>query len=219
MTEQELRKLAPLVLHPEPPAWPGAAADGASQSPSDFDLNPDLAGIRPDSHPAKHAAVLIPIVAHDELTVLFTQRTETLSSHAGEISFPGGKIDPEDSGPLETAMREAHEEIGLPESFIEPIGYLDTYRTGTGFVVAPVVALIRPGFRLDLNPHEVVNVFEVPLSFLMNRTNHHRHERVFETRKRFFYAIPFGSHYIWGATAGMIRNMTDRLTKNDPYYP
>jgi 8-oxo-dGTP pyrophosphatase MutT (NUDIX family) len=213
--EQELRRLAAVTLHQSPPPWPTASspAGGPVQGPSDYDLNPDLAGVRIETHPIKRAAVLVPIVAHENLTVLLTQRTETLPRHAGQISFPGGRIDPGDAGPRETAMREANEEIGLAQRFIEPLGYLDTYRTGTGFLVVPVVALIRPGFTLAINPHEVVSVFEVPLTFLLDRANHQHHERIIENRERFFYAIPFGNYYIWGATAGMIRNLSDRLSQ------
>lgn len=215
MTEDELRSVARSALHQAPPPWPVREHE-AGHKPSDFDLNPDLDPIARASHPAKRAAVLVPIVAHTEATVLLTQRTDTLSRHAGQIAFPGGRIDPEDAGPLGAAIREAGEEIGLSPAHIEPLGYLDSYLTGTGFLIVPVVALIRPGFELTLNPDEVVSAFEVPLSFLLDRHNHRTQGRIFEGRERFFYSIPFDTYYIWGATAGIIRNMSDRLKNYGP---
>ena len=182
---------------------------------SDFDLNPGLAAevasATPSPAPIIPAAVLIAIVGRDPLTVLLTQRTDGLQSHAGQIAFPGAKIDAEDPGPLAAALREAEEEIGLDPALVEPLGFLDRYRTSTGYVIHPVVALVAPGFALTPNPREVADVFEVPLSFLMDDRNHHRQSRLWQGRERHFYAMPFGDRFIWGATAGMIRNMHQRL--------
>ena len=182
-----------------------------SWSPSDFDLNPDMVADFAVMDEARAAAVLIPIIARPELTVLLTQRTESLSTHAGQIAFPGGRVDEGDASVVDAALREAEEEIGLDRRFVEPLGFIDSYRTGTGYRIAPVVALVRPGFVLQLNPHEVVETFEVPLSFLMDLTNHQRHSREWRGRQRDFYAMPFGERYIWGATAGMLKNMHLRL--------
>lgn len=187
---------------------------GRSWGPSDFDLNPDLLADLGVMDPPRAAAVLVPVVTREELTVLFTVRTAHLTSHAGQISFPGGKIDDTDTNALETALREAEEEIGLDRTHVEPLGYLDNYRTGTGYCVLPVVALVRPGFELTLNAGEVADVFEVPLSFLMNSDNHQRHSREWRGRDRHFYAMPYGERFIWGATAGMIKNLQARLLRS-----
>lgn len=183
---------------------------GPISSPSDFDLNPDLAH-ELTAPAARPAAVLVPIVARPALSVILTVRTDSLPSHAGQISFPGGKIDLDDPGPVETALREAEEEIGLSRRFIEPLGYLDTYRTGTGYAIQPIVALVDPAFEIAINPDEVADVFEVPLAFLMDTSNHHRHRRTWQGRERHFYAMPYQDRFIWGATAGIIRNMHERL--------
>jgi len=184
---------------------------GRSWGRSDFDLNPDLLADLALMDPPRPAAVLVPVVVRETLTVLLTQRTAHLSKHAGQISFPGGRVDAEDETPLHAALREAEEEIGLERSFVEPLGYLDSYRTGTGYRITPVVALVAPEHTLALNADEVDAAFEVPLAFLMNPANHHRHEREWRGRQRAFYAMPFGERYIWGATAGMIVNMHERL--------
>jgi len=182
-------------------------ADG----PSDFDLNPDMAAEMSAAMPVRHAAVLVPIVTSDRLEVLLTQRTNHLPSHAGQIAFPGGKVEAQDAGPLATALREAKEEIGLDSAFVDPIGYLDTYRTRTGYLVTPVVALVYPGFTLSLDPGEVDSVFRVPFGYLMCEANHKRHSRLWQGKQRSFYAMPYRDHYIWGATAGMIRNLHGKL--------
>lgn len=162
--------------------------------------------------PIRAAAVLIPVVERDEPTVLLTQRAATLRDHAGQIAFPGGKIDPEDGGsPLRAALREAHEEIGLEADFVTPVGYLDLYMTRFGYRIVPTLARVRPGFSLTLNPDEVDDVFEVPLSFLMTPSNHLRHSRDWNGTLRSFTAMPFGDRYIWGVTAGILVNLYRRI--------
>jgi 8-oxo-dGTP pyrophosphatase MutT (NUDIX family) len=150
--------------------------------------------------PVRPAAVLIAVVDHPEPTILLTQRSAHLNDHAGQIAFPGGKIDAIDKSPLHAALREAEEEVGLSRDFIEPIGYLD-----------PTVARVRPGFQLTINHSEVDDAFEVPLSFLMNPVNHQVHSKEFRGMERFYYAMPFAERYIWGATAGMLRVLYERI--------
>lgn len=178
------------------------------QSPGDDDLNP---GIGRFASGLRHAAVLVPIIARSPLTILLTARTEHLPSHAGQIAFPGGKVETHDASPLAAALRETREEIALDHAFIEPVGYLPPYRTGTGFIITPSVALVRPGFKLTANPDEVADIFEVPFAFLMNEANHEVHSRVWNGAERHFYAMPYGQRYIWGATAGIIRTLHRRL--------
>ena len=163
--------------------------------------------------PIRPAAVLIGIVAHDQPTVLLTQRSAHLNDHAGQISFPGGKIDATDASPLEAALREAEEEVGLDRSFVDPIGYLDLYATGFGFRILPTVARVRPGFNLTINENEVESAFEVPLSFLMNPDNHQLHSKDFRGVERSYYAMPFAERYIWGATAGILRVLYERIVQ------
>jgi 8-oxo-dGTP pyrophosphatase MutT (NUDIX family) len=178
---------------------------------SDDDLNPDARAIPYDAIPHP-AAVLVPVVRRSpELTVLLTQRTGHLKSHAGQVAFPGGKLDLDDAGPLAAALREANEEIGLDAKFVEALGFLDGYLTRTAYQVVPVVAFVAPDFSARPHPEEVSAVFEVPLRFLMTGANHVIHSRDWQGRTRQFYAMPFGERYIWGATAGMIRNLYDRL--------
>jgi 8-oxo-dGTP pyrophosphatase MutT (NUDIX family) len=161
--------------------------------------------------PVRPAAVLIPVVDHPQPTVLLTQRSAHLNEHAGQISFPGGKIDATDASPLDAALREAFEEIGLQREFIEPVGYLDLYGTGFGFRILPTVARIRPGFKLTINAGEVDDAFEVPLDFLMNPANHQVHSKEFRGMERSYYAMPFAERYIWGATAGILRVLYERI--------
>ena len=161
--------------------------------------------------PVRPAAVLIAVVDHPEPTVLLTQRTEHLSSHAGQIAFPGGKIDATDASPMDAALREADEEVGLKREFIEPIGYLDVYGTAFGFRILPTVARVKPGFELAINEYEVVDAFEVPLAFLMNPENHQIHTKEFRGIDRSYYAMPFAERYIWGATAGILRVLYERI--------
>ena len=162
--------------------------------------------------PLTPAAVLFPIVLRDHgQTVLLTQRTAHLRDHAGQISFPGGRVEAEDASPLHTALRETEEEIGLAREHLEVLGYLPEYRTGTGFRVTPVVALVRPPFELALDSFEVAEAFEVPLSFLLDPANHQRHSLHYRGALRNFFAMPYGDYFIWGATAGMIRSLSERL--------
>jgi 8-oxo-dGTP pyrophosphatase MutT (NUDIX family) len=157
------------------------------------------------------AAVLIAVVDHPQPTVLLTQRSPHLNNHAGQISFPGGKIESDDESPLAAALREAEEEIGLERRFVDPIGYLDLYMTTLGYRIVPTIARIEPGFRLNLNRSEVDDAFEVPLAFLMAEENHKLHSRQWQGMTRTVYAMPFGERYIWGVTAGILRNLYERI--------
>jgi 8-oxo-dGTP pyrophosphatase MutT (NUDIX family) len=134
-----------------------------------------------------------------------------MPSHPGQISFPGGKMEPGDATPVDCALREAYEEIGLEASRVEVLGFLDSYRTGTGFQIVPVVAFVTPGFTPRLDTREVTEVFEVPLGFLMDPANHQKQSREWRGRQRSFYAMPYEGRYIWGATAGMLKNLHQRL--------
>lgn len=192
-------------LHPDPPA----GLDDRIHRKGDHELN-GTPGLPTGS--LKPAAVLVPIILRaDEAMVLFTQRAPDLRAHSGQISFPGGKMDPDDGSVLDTALREAEEEIGLDRSLVRPIGYLDAYLSSTNYLVMPVVGLVAPHLTLALNPAEVAEVFEVPLRFLMDAVNHQLHSRPWQGRMRQYYAIPFGERYIWGITAGIVRNFYDRL--------
>lgn len=158
------------------------------------------------------AAVLVPLVQRDEgLTLLLTRRTDHLRDHAGQISFPGGRVEPEDDGPIATALRETEEEIGLPREHIHVIGQLPVYSTVTAFQVTPVVALVEPGFTLALDDFEVAEAFEVPLAFLMNPAHHRHHRFEFGGVERRFLSMPWQGpareYFIWGATAAMLRNL------------
>ena len=163
--------------------------------------------------PVRPAAVLIPIVDHEEPTVLLTQRSPHLKEHSGQVAFPGGKIDATDKSPLDAALREAQEEVGLDRSFIDPIGYLGVYGTGFGFRILPTLARVKPGFKLTINHSEVDDAFEVPLSFLMNPANHQLHSKEFRGMERTYYEMPFAERYIWGATAGILRVLYERICK------
>jgi 8-oxo-dGTP pyrophosphatase MutT (NUDIX family) len=184
------------------------ARDGALTR-SDNDLNPDW----PDRiNATRGAAVLAPIIKRASgWTMLFTVRSVETPAHPGQISFPGGRVQAEDGSAVETALRETEEEIGLSRSFIEPIGAWDRYDTITGFRVTPIVGLVEPGFELTLEPREVASVFEAPLDFLMNPANHEKREAQWQGRTRYYYVVPYQDHFIWGATAGMIRALYERL--------
>lgn len=151
------------------------------------------------------ASVLFPIVLREGgASVLLTQRTAHLKDHPGQISFPGGRVEPQDASPAHTALREAEEEIGLSSAHIEIVGYLPEYRTITGFCVTPVVAIVTPPFDLRPEPGEVAEIFEVPLDFLMNPVNHQQHSLHYRGQLRHYHAMPYQEHFIWGATAGII---------------
>lgn len=174
---------------------------------SDDDLNPNARLIAPEVEP-KPAAVLVPLVPRgSELHLLLTLRQPHLSRHAGQVAFPGGRIDASDPGPVAAALRETEEETGISPTLVEPLGFLDTYLTSTSYRVVPVVGIVRPGFTAVPHEGEVAEVFEVPLAFLMDPAHHERHSREFQGRERFYYAMPWHGRYIWGATAGMIRNL------------
>jgi 8-oxo-dGTP pyrophosphatase MutT (NUDIX family) len=176
----------------------------------DHDLNPEHSP-HPDPTPA---AVLVPLVEREHgFTVLLTERTAHLSDHAGQVAFPGGRAEPEDDSPEETALRETAEEIGLTRDRIEIIGRLDTYVTGTGYAVTPVIGIVTPPFDLEPDEFEVADIFEVPLDFLMDAENHRLESRVWKGRRRHYYVMPYEERFIWGATAGMIRNLHDVLKR------
>ncbi len=179
---------------------------------SDYDLNPDMKPAPGEIGPLKESAVLVPLVERDdELHMLLTLRAEGMANHAGQVSFPGGRVDQADHDPVHTALRETYEEIGIAEDLIRIAGFLDPYETRTGYTIMPVVGLVTPSFDLTLNRAEVADVFEVPLSFLMDPANHHTHGREWRGAMRYFYAMPYQDCYIWGATAGMIKELYDRL--------
>jgi 8-oxo-dGTP pyrophosphatase MutT (NUDIX family) len=189
-----------------------AGLNDASITPKrgDHDVDPVMLKIA-EVRPIRPAAVLVPIVDHPEPTVLLTQRAQHLPDHAGQVSFPGGKIDKGDADPLASALREADEEIGLNKAHVEPLGYLDLYMTTLGYRIVPVLARVKPGFTLKLNTSEVDNTFEVPLAFLMDQANVARHARDWQGLTRHYYAITFGERYIWGVTAGILRNLHERI--------
>jgi 8-oxo-dGTP pyrophosphatase MutT (NUDIX family) len=203
----EFERRAAHRLRREPPG----ILDPKGNPPGDHELELDGRAFVMPALP-KPAAVLVPIVMHEEdATVLFTERASNLRDHSGQIAFPGGKIDAEDPSPLDTALREAEEEIGLERGCVRPLGYLDSYLSSSGYIVFPVVGLVSPRFRLTLNRHEVADAFEVPLGFLMDPNNHELHARRWKGRIRQYYAIPFRERYIWGVTAGILRNLYIRL--------
>ena len=159
------------------------------------------------------AAVLVPVVNRDEgLTMLLTQRSADLPDHPGQISFPGGRVEPEDASLADAALREATEEVGLPRERVEVLGELPHYETVTGFRVTPVVGWVEPPFALLPDPVEVADVFEVPLEHFLDEKNHRIDSRVWQGRERRYYAMPYGERYIWGATAGMLKNLHFVLT-------
>jgi 8-oxo-dGTP pyrophosphatase MutT (NUDIX family) len=174
----------------------------------DYDLNP---GMGPEG-PLTPAAVLVPLVLrHDGPTVLLTQRTDHLYDHAGQISFPGGRIEDGDATPEAAALRETEEEVGLDRARVELIGRLDTYVVRTGFEVTPAVGFVHPPFDINPDPFEVAEVFEVPLDFVLDRGNHERQSREFKGVQRFFFVMQYKDRYIWGATAAMLVNLVDIL--------
>lgn len=181
---------------------------------------PAVRPLRGDTAPAAHihathipAAVLVPLVEHASgFTILFTQRNAALKAHGGQISFPGGRLEPEDADAVSAALRESREEIGLEPGAVEVLGRLDPYVTITGFEVTPIVGAVRPPLSLRADPVEVADIFEVPLSFFLDPANHQRHSRTAGGVARAYDAMPYGDRYIWGATAGMLMNLYDMLT-------
>jgi 8-oxo-dGTP pyrophosphatase MutT (NUDIX family) len=189
---------------------PGLFDPNVPVTRGDLDLDPSVwerAGVAA----TKPAAVLVPVVDRPEPAVILTMRTAELPNHAGQIAFPGGKIDQGDQGPLAAALREAQEEVGLDPGLVEPLGYLDLYLTFSGFRILPVVARVSPGYKLTLNASEVADAFEVPLDFLMGPENHQRHSRDWKGIQRHYYAMPYRERYIWGVTAGILRNLYERV--------
>jgi 8-oxo-dGTP pyrophosphatase MutT (NUDIX family) len=189
---------------------PGLTDASVVPTRGDHDLDPVMAAIAA-VRPIRPAAVLVGIVAREQPMVLLTKRNAHLKDHAGQISFPGGKIDTADASPAAAALREAEEEIGLAPRLVEPVGYLDLYMTTLGFRIVPTIARVAPDFHLTLNRAEVDDAFEVPLAFLMAPENHQQHSRDWNGMTRTFYAMPFGERYIWGATAGILRNLWERV--------
>jgi len=175
---------------------------------SDYAMNPAWGS----AVAARPSAVLVPIVARTDLSVILMQRPQTMPAHPGEISFPGGKVGATDASPIETALREAEEEIGLARSHIEVLGFLDGYQVRSGFRIVPVVGLVTPPFTLQVDVREVAECFEVPFAFLMNSANHDKQSREMRGETQWFYAMPYEGRFIWGATAAITRNLFERLT-------
>ena len=176
----------------------------------DHELTPEFRAVVA-ALPVRAAAVLIPVIAREQPSVLLTLRSAHLPNHAGQIAFPGGKIDPHDAGPLDAALREAQEEVGLDRALVSPLGYLDPYLSRTGFRIVPVVGLVQPDFGLTLNPGEVDEAFEVPLGFLMSPANHMRESREWLGLMRTFHAMTYEKRRIWGITAGILRSLYERV--------
>lgn len=203
----DFRQRAARRLRAEPPGY----LEPQANPKGDHELELDGRSFRPASLP-RPAAVLVPIVMYeDEPAVILTERASNLRDHSGQIAFPGGKMDEGDSSPLETALRESEEEIGLERRHVQALGYLDAYLSSSNYLVIPSVALISPGMTLAINELEVAEAFEVPLGFLMDPAHHELHAREWKGRIRQYYAIPFRERYIWGVTAGILRNLYERL--------
>lgn len=200
ITLNQFLSSAPLALRAEPPdTW----------DLSDDEMN-SKAQMIPQGIVPKPAAVLVGVIENAEPTLLLTQRTTTLSKHGGQIAFPGGRLDDGET-PLQAALREAEEETGLASRYIEPLGYLDGYLTVTGYFIVPVVARILPGFTFTPHAAEVDEIFDVPLSFLLNAQNRETQTREWKGMTRRYYVYPYQQRYIWGATAGMIKNLSDKF--------
>lgn len=197
------------VLDPIPSS-PLKVLDEKGHFRGDHDLN--LASFPRKNGVYKPAAVLIPIVMRDaEPVVILTRRANHLNKHAGQISFPGGRAEDIDLSAVETALRESEEEIGLNPDLVEIAGSLSTYLTVTHYSVTPIVGFIQPGFDLRADAGEVAEIFEVPLNFLMDKKNHKKHSGFHNGIERFWYAMPYEEYYIWGATAGMIKDLSERV--------
>jgi 8-oxo-dGTP pyrophosphatase MutT (NUDIX family) len=193
-----------------------ARAEAAPESLSRERIRASLRRTPPELNPSgprfRPAAILLPIVERPEPHALFTRRTDDLPSHAGQICFPGGRYHTDDESLIRTALREVEEEIGLPPDRVEVVGFLDSYETlNTGFTILPVVGYLRPDFELAINPREVAEVFEAPLSYILDPKNQTLKSVERDGALREFYAIEYGTHVIWGATAAMIVNLSERL--------
>ncbi len=189
----------------------GGPIESSWRDHGDHILNPDIVE-QVATFKLRDAAVLVPVIDDgDQASVIFTQRTATLRKHSGQIAFPGGKIDEIDRSPEQAAIRETREEIGLDGTFVETVGRLPNYLASTGFRITPVLAIVQRGFELHLNPSEVDDVFEVPLSFLMDPANHTRDKRMIDGLDRHFYRMPYETRMIWGITAGIVRTLYERL--------
>ncbi len=174
-----------------------------------------VAGITPEPCVLCPAAVLVPLVLNPAgITVLLTRRADHMAHHAGQISFPGGRLDADDSSPVAAALREAYEEVGLHPEQVDIVGQLECYRTASGFLVTPVVGFVRPPLMLQPNPDEVAEVFEVPLEFVLDRGNHQRDARLYRGRWRHYYVLPYRDYRIWGATAAMLVMLAERLQES-----
>jgi 8-oxo-dGTP pyrophosphatase MutT (NUDIX family) len=206
LTKEQIRSRLPRIAATPSRTQPGRTL----KIRGDHDLNQGMGA------PAKlrHASVLVPLVEREAgMTVIFTQRTAHLAAHAGQISFPGGGMEPADPDAVATALRETQEEIGLEPEKVEVAGRLDTYVTRTGFEITPVVGFVRPPFILNPDPFEVAEVFEVPLEFFLKPGAVKKETRQFQGTQRYFYVFPYEHRYIWGATAGMLVNLVDVLTE------
>jgi 8-oxo-dGTP pyrophosphatase MutT (NUDIX family) len=203
----DLLERAARHLRPEPPTFLEPRSDLKGDHVFDAAGRSTIAPGAP-----RNAAVLVPIVMRPEgSAVLLTERASGMRNHSGQIAFPGGRMDPEDETPVETALREAEEEVGLERRHVQPLGYLDAYLSSSNYFVLPVVAAVAPDLTLRVNPHEVAEAFEVPLDFLMDEDNHELHARSWRGGIRQYYAMPYGPRYIWGVTAGILRNMHEKL--------
>ena len=202
----EFRQLAGLHGHRD--------QQGSFRDYGDHTLNPDVVETLSRAK-LRDAAVLVPIVDKGpDAPVILTQRASAMRKHSGQVAFPGGAIDPEDASPEDAALREAEEEIGLDPKFVEPVGRLPDYLTTTGFRITPILAVVRPGFEITVNPAEVDTVFDVPLGFLIDPENHQRDSIIWEGKERFFYTMPYQDRHIWGVTAGILRTLYERLYRD-----